>query len=120
MELANGTVAFSFSVNETGNWQTLFSKDASGQETGGHLTAFMAGDKVKVRLQTPERDYWLYTPEGSIEAGREYHVAITFGAGGYWLYLDGVVQDVNVELVFDPPWTREMMTEAARLELGVM
>jgi probable FeS assembly SUF system protein SufT len=30
------------------------------------------------------------------------------------------VARTNVELTFDPPWNREMMTEAARLELGVM
>ena len=29
------------------------------------------------------------------------------------------VDTVNVELVFDPPWSREMMTEEAQLELGV-
>lgn len=30
------------------------------------------------------------------------------------------VSDAKVELVFDPPWSREMMSEAARLELGMM
>ncbi len=30
------------------------------------------------------------------------------------------VDEVNVELVWEPQWTREMMTEAARLELGMM
>ena len=30
------------------------------------------------------------------------------------------VASTDVELVFDPPWNREMMTEAARLELGLM
>ena len=29
------------------------------------------------------------------------------------------VESVEVELVFDPPWSRDMMTEAAQLELGV-
>ena len=29
------------------------------------------------------------------------------------------VETVEVELVFDPPWSRDMMTEAAQLELGV-
>lgn len=29
------------------------------------------------------------------------------------------VANVSVELVFDPPWSRDMMTEAAQLELGV-
>lgn len=29
------------------------------------------------------------------------------------------VSDCTVELVWDPPWTQERMTEAARLELGI-
>jgi probable FeS assembly SUF system protein SufT len=29
------------------------------------------------------------------------------------------ITDVKVELVFDPPWDREMMSEEARLELGL-
>ncbi len=33
--------------------------------------------------------------------------------------VDGV-RDVNVELVWDPPWTIYMMSEAARLEMGFM
>ena len=28
------------------------------------------------------------------------------------------VKDVDVELVFDPPWEKSMMSEEARLELG--
>jgi FeS assembly SUF system protein len=30
------------------------------------------------------------------------------------------VCDVDVELVWDPPWTQERMTEAARLQLGLL
>lgn len=30
------------------------------------------------------------------------------------------VADVAVELVFDPPWSQDMMSEAARLEAGLM
>jgi metal-sulfur cluster biosynthetic enzyme len=29
------------------------------------------------------------------------------------------VTDVEVDLVFDPPWSRDMMTEEAQLELGL-
>ena len=29
------------------------------------------------------------------------------------------VNDVNVELVFDPPWSRDMMSEEAQLEAGL-
>jgi len=35
------------------------------------------------------------------------------------LCLEGI-DDVNVELVWDPPWNQGMMTEAARLQLGLM
>lgn len=30
------------------------------------------------------------------------------------------VTDTKVEMVFDPPWSREMMSDAAKLELGLM
>ena len=30
------------------------------------------------------------------------------------------VSQVDVELVFDPPWTQSMMSEAARLQTGMM
>lgn len=33
--------------------------------------------------------------------------------------VDGVA-DVHVELVWDPPWTQERMTEAAKLQLGLL
>ena len=29
------------------------------------------------------------------------------------------VNDINVDITFDPPWSRELMTEEAQLELGV-
>jgi FeS assembly SUF system protein len=29
-------------------------------------------------------------------------------------------QEVEVEITFDPPWTKDMMSEAARLELGML
>ncbi len=32
----------------------------------------------------------------------------------------GGVSDASVELVWDPPWSRENMTEAARLQLGML
>ena len=30
------------------------------------------------------------------------------------------VNEVNVEIVWDPPWSSDMMSEAARLELGYL
>lgn len=35
--------------------------------------------------------------------------------------IDGVEEkDVTTELVWDPPWTKEMMSEEAKLELGMI
>jgi metal-sulfur cluster biosynthetic enzyme len=28
--------------------------------------------------------------------------------------------EVEVEITFDPPWTKDMMSESARLELGML
>ena len=30
------------------------------------------------------------------------------------------INDVDLELVWDPPWDKEMMSEAARLEAGLI
>ena len=30
------------------------------------------------------------------------------------------VKDAEVEITFDPPWTRDLMSEEAKLELGFM
>jgi FeS assembly SUF system protein len=30
------------------------------------------------------------------------------------------VRDVEVEITFDPPWTKDMMSEEAKLELGML
>jgi metal-sulfur cluster biosynthetic enzyme len=35
------------------------------------------------------------------------------------LYVEGI-DDVNVELVWDPPWNQDMMSDAAKLQLGMM
>ncbi|WP_091518362.1 SUF system Fe-S cluster assembly protein [Paenimyroides ummariense] len=31
-----------------------------------------------------------------------------------------LVKDVEIELTFDPPWDKEMMSEEAKLELGML
>ncbi|MEE9361772.1 MAG: iron-sulfur cluster assembly protein [Cellulophaga sp.] len=31
-----------------------------------------------------------------------------------------VVKDAEVEITFDPPWTQELMSEEAKLELGLL
>ena len=31
-----------------------------------------------------------------------------------------VLKDVEVEITFDPPWTQDLMSEEAKLELGML
>jgi len=66
------------------------------------------------------------------EGGHEAHIQMTMTAPGCGMgsvlqadvesrlsLLPGV-KSVNVELVWDPPWDRDRMSEAARLALGMM
>lgn len=63
--------------------------------------------------------------------GRDVHIQMTLTAPGCGMgpvLVDDIVSrlkrseavgDVDVELVFDPPWTRERMSEEAQLQLGL-
>jgi probable FeS assembly SUF system protein SufT len=67
-----------------------------------------------------------------VEGGHKVHVKMTLTAPGCGIgpvLVDDVrrsvlgvpgVKDVDVELVFDPPWDPSRMSEAARLHLGMM
>lgn len=50
--------------------------------------------------------------------GCPMHDSLIYGAKVAVLKLDAV-EDVDVELVWDPPWTPERMTDAGRTLLGV-
>lgn len=44
---------------------------------------------------------------------------IVFDAESKVRAIEGV-KDVHIQLTFDPPWTKEMMSEEAKLELGFL
>ena len=97
MEIANGAIALKFQADNVFGYHALFSKDNYGQDFGGHLTAFVANGRVKVRLQSVDESVYLYSPEGSVENGETHHVTVTFGDNGFWLYLDGRMVDWNLD-----------------------
>jgi FeS assembly SUF system protein len=59
---------------------------------------------VKMTLTTPACPV-----AGTLPGEVEHRVAAVEG-----------VSDAKVELVWDPPWTQDMLSEAARLQLGLM
>ena len=97
LDLTDGTIALTFTADRVDGKQALFSKDASGNQDGGHLTAFVYDGRIKVRLQSADGEVWLRTAEGSVEAGAEYHLTVTFGDDGFWVYLDGRVAASKAE-----------------------
>ena len=90
---SDGTITLSFTADDKGGRNTLFSKDYGGQDIPGHLTASVTNGRLEVRLQSEDRSETLWSARNSIEEGQEYDVAISFGAGGFQLYLDGVLVD---------------------------
>ena len=98
LAVANGSVALSFVADQVSGRHALFSKDAWGQDHGGHLTAFVQDGRVKVRLQKHgDGERWVKSEPGTIEAGRQHHVVVTFGDQGLWLYVDGLMADWELE-----------------------
>ena len=99
LALTNGTVAFSFVADDASGWgNTLFSKVAAENV---YFEAFVSNGRLRVVLEDGDAEKWLYSPEGSIQAGQEYHVTITFGQDGFWLYLDGQISNVELEFTED-------------------
>ena len=47
---------------------------------------------MKVRYQNATTSKWIYTAENSIQVGSEYQVAVSFGANGFRVYLNGELQ----------------------------
>jgi len=91
LALANGTVAVSFNADDVSGRRTLFSKDASGYGTGGHLTAFVRNGRVEVRLQDTSKSVWMYS-QSLIKAGEPHHLAVSFGEDGFRVFVDGKLE----------------------------
>lgn len=87
-EIAQGTVAFSFSATDTSGEQGLFTKDASGFVGGGnHFVIYLDGSTLTARFQDGANEVFL-TFDGIIP-GTEYEVAATFGPSGAELWING-------------------------------
>lgn len=111
-EMTEGTFALRFTADKVEKKQGLFSKDFSENRNGGDFTAFIEQGRIKVRLQSGDEDIWAKTPEGTVQAGKEYHLAVTFGPDGLWVYLDGQM------MAWQPEYTQGLEHNTRNLAIG--
>ena len=96
MSLTDGTVQAWFNTNDATKKQAIFSRDSTGFDDGGHLTAFIEADgSISVRLQSISQSYFVQSAAGLIGTGNWHHIAFSFGANGMELFVDGDLVDTD-------------------------
>ena len=92
------------------------------QAVAGHLRseARIGSDRLEIKTAEPlpEGGYRLAVRMTLTAPGCGMGTLIADEARERLLELPGV-KEASVELVWDPPWSREMMSDAARLEMGM-
>ena len=88
--LANGTIEVWFNADDVSARQGLFSKDAAGQGTGGHISAAIQNGVVSVGIEGLTGGAFV---QGAVQADTDTHLVFTFGAGGMQLFINGVLVD---------------------------
>ena len=88
--LANGTIELWFNADGVSARQGLFSKDAAGQGTGGHISAAIQNGLVSVGMEGLSGGAFV---QGAVQADADTHLVFTFGAGGMQLFLNGQLVD---------------------------
>ncbi|MEO1527486.1 MAG: discoidin domain-containing protein [Planctomycetota bacterium] len=90
-ELDSGAFELTFNTYDAAERQTLFSKDNTGFDGGGHLTASLINGRVEIRLQSTNRSYYLRSE--AISSNTDYAMRFEFGSGGMKLFLNGELVD---------------------------
>ncbi len=91
MEAESGTFVLWFNTENADQKQALFSKDSSGYDNGGHLTAFVNDGQLEVRMQSTNSSYMVQG--GNVNTGAWHQMAFSYGPDGMRLYLDGNLVD---------------------------
>ena len=92
--MTDGTVQLHFNADDVSGTQALISRDAYRQDEAGHLTIYLSGDNLVVRLQSETESYTI-TASDVVTPGTSHQMAFSFGAGGMELYLDGDLVGTN-------------------------
>ncbi len=88
LEIPEGTIALSFKTDAVTGRQGILTKDAADFQGGGnHFALYLDGSTLIARFEDGETSENMRF--SGIEAGEEYEVAATFGAGGVELFVNG-------------------------------
>ncbi len=79
--LDEGTISFWLRADNLSGRRGLFSKDSNGRDTGGQITIFRNGSRIRVQLETTTLTRTLETSNNVVEVRNWHHVAVSFGAG---------------------------------------
>ncbi|MEC7838440.1 MAG: Ig-like domain-containing protein, partial [Chlamydiota bacterium] len=93
MLLDEGTIELVVNPDDLNGTEVIFSKDSSGYDDGGQVTIYRSGGRIYAWIESSW--YRNYVYGGSISAGEDSHIALTFGNSGMRLYVNGVYVDYN-------------------------
>ncbi|WP_415717692.1 LamG-like jellyroll fold domain-containing protein [Roseibium sp.] len=91
LNLTDGTIALTFNADKVTGGQALFSKDGSGYDDGGHISAYLCDNKLYIRQQSDSKSEYLKVQNVEIAANTTYHLAVSFGDDGLMVYLNGAL-----------------------------
>ncbi len=111
--IANGTYVMDFNASDTTGVQTIFSKDATDFEFGGHLTAYIQNGILKVRFQSEDSSEYLEIRDTAISINTDYNLAVSFGEEGFKLYLDGELVGEKADFTQGMDTNNEILTIGA-------
>ena len=101
LALSAGTIAFSFRADTVTRFQALMSKDATDYGAGGHVAAYLTDSGgLVVRIQSRDTSHY-FEVDNAIQAGRDYDFALSLGANGAELFLNGARVAVDTEITVD-------------------
>jgi len=111
--VAQATITLDFTANHPDDGQThvIFSKDGASN-AAGDVTCWINDGQLYVLYQDGANDHWIRAEDVIIEAGRSYSLALTMGADGLAVWLDGQ------EVAFDADAAGGLADNTRALVLG--
>jgi len=94
-DVQDSTVEMWVKADTTSGTDYIFSKDATGYQTGGHLTIWRYGDDLKVRSQSSSNNC-TYTIANVFDTSNWHHIAVVLGTGGIKIFFDGTLEETDV------------------------